>query len=178
MPSIWPFFKKSWFSTIFFDNFFYQKIYKNGHIEGNAYGELFFFQKFWKNFILGLKKHSLDVSWSSSGLFSNQQVFCHIDFILINMHPCALFFAKICFRILLATFFYKLFLQKNNFEWSSWRLRLWRNIIFLEIPKKNWDRALKNIVPDVSWSSSGLFSNKQVFCHIDFILSSMHPCAL
>ena len=60
------------------------------------------------------------------------------------MHPCALFFDKNFLRILLATFFYKLFWQKNNFEWSSWRLRLRQINFFLEIPKQIWDRALKN----------------------------------
>jgi hypothetical protein len=34
--------------------------------------------------------------------------------------------------------------------------------------KKNWDRALKNIVRDFSWLSSGLFPKKQVFWLIDY----------
>ena len=49
---------------------------------------------------------------------------------------------------------------------------------FFKNSKKNWYQALKNIVPDVSWSSSGQSTNKQVFCHIYFILRSMHHCAL
>ena len=52
------------------------------------------------------------------------------------------------------------------------------NDFFFEIPKKNLDRALKNIVPDISWIGSGLFSLQQVFWHIDFIVSSMHPDAI
>ena len=32
--------------------------------------------------------------------------------------------------------------------------------------------------PHVSWNSSGLFSKKEVFLHIDFIVSSLHPDAL
>ena len=46
----------------------------------------------------------------------------------------------------------------------------------MTIKKLDW--ALKNIVPDISWIGSGLFSLQQVFWHVDFIVSSMHPDAI
>ena len=58
---------------------------------------------------------------------------------------------------------------------SGYALMLMPNWNFFKNSEKNWYQALKNIVPDVSWTNLGLFSNKQVFCHIDFILSSIHP---
>ena len=95
------FVKKSWFS-IFFDNFFLpillfksfwqifftKKVILNCHFEGNAYGELNFFQKFQKKIDIGSYKTLFrmfpEAAWSGS----NKQVFCHIDFILSSMNPC------------------------------------------------------------------------------------------
>jgi hypothetical protein len=39
-------------------------------------------------------------------------------------------------------------------------VQLMMNQKFLEIPKKDWDQALKNIVPDFSWLRLGFFSKK------------------
>ena len=139
--------------------------------------ENFFFQKFWKKIIKGLKKHCPGCFLKQHGsFFTPENILLHRFHTQLHSPLCPFYLKKNLPQILLANFFYKLFWQKKNFEWSSWGLRLWRIKIFLEIPKKNWDWALKNIVPDVSWSSSGLFSYKQVFCPIDSILSSMYPC--
>ena len=123
----------------------------------------------------GLKKHCSGCFLKQPGSFFKQAS--------VSSHKISYSVACTLVPFFLTKFFYefywqlflKLFWQKNNFEWSSWGLRLWRIKIFFEIPKKILDRALKNIVPDVSWSSSGLFSYKQVFCHINSILSSMYP---
>ena len=58
------------------------------------------------------------------------------------------------------------------------RVKIMANIFFSQNSKKNLDRALKTIVPDISWNGSGLFSLQQVFLHIDFIVSSMYPDAI
>ena len=85
------FVKKSWFSiffsTIFFyqfcrqiflTNIFHKKIILNGHFEGNAYAELKFFQKFWKKFISGLKKHCSGCFLKQPGsLFKQASIFSH-----------------------------------------------------------------------------------------------------
>ena len=77
-----------------------------------------------------------------------------------------------------SNFFDKFFSQKNNFEWSLWGQCLWRIKFFFKNSEKNLYQALKYIVPVVSWSSSGLFSNKQISFHIDFILIRMCPDVL
>ena len=62
-----------------------------------------------------------------------------------------------------STFFYQ-----KYFLMVILRVTIMVNKFFFEIQKKNWDRALKNIVPDCSWLSSGLFPKKQVIWHIDY----------
>ena len=52
------------------------------------------------------------------------------------------------------------------------------NIFFFQNSKIFLDMALKTIVLDVSWASSGLFSLKQIFWHLDFIVSSIHLDAI
>ena len=79
---------------------------------------------------------------------------------------------------MLSNFFDKLFSQKNNFEWSLWGQCLWRIKFFSKILKKKLYQALKYFVPVVCCSNSGLFSNKEVFFHIDFILIRMCPDVL
>ena len=58
------------------------------------------------------------------------------------------------------------------------RVTIMVNISFFQNYKKNLDRALKTIVLHISWTSLGLFSLKQVFWHLYFIVSSMHLDAI
>ena len=118
--------KKSWFSisffTIFFyqlcwqiflTSFFYKKIILNGHLEGNNYGEYFFFSKFEIFFRYGQKTIVLDVSWISSGLFSLKQVFWHLDFIVSSMHLDAILFWQIFSTNFIGDFFLRTFFTKK-----------------------------------------------------------------
>ena len=87
----------------------------------------------------------------------------------------SVFFSTICFTNFVVKFFWQIFITKKLFWLVILRAMLMPNWNFFKNSEKNWYQALKNIVPDVSWSNLGLFSNKQVFCHIDFIFSSIHP---
>ena len=142
--------KKSWFSKKIFDNFFYQfwrqiflttffykKIILNVNFKGNAYGDWIFFQKFQKKILLGLKKNFPDVSWSSSGLFSNKQIFCHMDFILSSMCPDVLFFwekffNKFHWRLFSKHFFDKKIILNGHLEGFAYG----ESIFFLKFQKK------------------------------------------
>ena len=136
---------------------------------------------FWnskKNFRSGLKKHCSGCFLKQHGsFFTPENILLHRFHTQLHSPLCPFYLKKIYYEFYWQTF-YKLFWQKNNFAWSCLGKRMWRKFFFLKIPKKFCDRALKNMVPVISWSSSGLFSNMQLFFYIDFILISMHPCAL
>ena len=184
--------KKSWFSkkkfwqlflpilsSKFFDNVFLQKNNFEGSFWGQCLGRIIFFSKISKKIIKGLIKHCSGCFLKQHGsFFTPANILLHRFHTQLHSPLCPFYLKKNLLRILLANFFYKLFWQKNNFAWSCWGKRMWRQDFFLKIPKNFWDRALKNMVPVISWSSSGLFPNIQLFFYIDIILSSMHPCAL
>ena len=87
----------------------------------------------------------------------------------------SIFFSTIFFTNFVVKFFWQIFFTKKLFWMVILRAMLMLNWIFFKNSEKKLYQALKNIVLDVSWSNQGLFSNKQVFFHIDFILSSIHP---
>ena len=129
----------------FFDKLFSQKNNFEWSLWGQCLWRIKFFSKILKkNLYQALKYFVPVVCCSNSGLFSNKEVFFHIDFILIRMCPDVLFsWQKISNEFYWRFFFYKLFWQKNNFEWSSWGLRLWWIKKILEIPTKKLRSGLK-----------------------------------
>ena len=111
----WQFFFYKFHWWIFLRKFFQDLFFQNCHFDGNAYGELNFFQKFQKKMLLGLIKHFPHVSWNSSGLFSKKQVFWHIDFIVISLHPDALLFWQKFSTNFIGVFFLSFFFHKKYF---------------------------------------------------------------
>ena len=83
------------------------------------------------------------------------------------------FFYQFCWQIFLTSFF-----CKEIFLVVILRVTIMVNNFFFHISKNFLDQALKTTVLDVSWTSPGLFSLKQVFFHLDFIVSSMHLDAI
>ena len=140
------FWKKSWFPIFFYEfhwrifltNFFQDFFFQNCHFDGNPYGKLKFFQKFQKKMLLGL-----NVSWNSSGLFSKKQVFWHIDFIVISLHPDALLFWQKFSTNFIGVFFTKFFFTKKYFLMVILRVTLMANIFFFWNSKKNFRSGLK-----------------------------------
>jgi len=145
--------KKSWFSKKKFYNFFYQfcrqsfltmffykKIILKGHFEGNAGGELFFFQKFRKKIIKGLIKHCSGCFLKQHGsFFTPENILLHRFHTQLHSPMCPFYLKKNLPRILLANFFYKFFWQKNNFAWSCWGKRMWRKKFFFWKFQKNFE---------------------------------------
>ena len=84
-----------------------------------------------------------------------------------------IFFYKFYWRIFLTSFFQDFFFLNFRFDSNAYG-----ELIFFQKFQKKLLLGPINIVPHVSWNSSGLFSKKQVFWHIDFIVSSIHPDAL
>ena len=150
------FWKKSWFSIFFltkfflrilsanfFDKFFSNFFFLKCHFDSNASGELNFFQKFQKKILLGLTKHFPHVSWNSSGLFSKKQVFWHIDFIVISLHPDALLTWQKISTNFIGVFFTKFFFTKKYFLMVILRVTLMANNFFFWNSKKNFRSGLK-----------------------------------
>ena len=137
----------------------------------------FFFQKFWKKIIKCLKKHSGCFLKQHRSFFTQANILLHRFHTQSHAPLCSFYLKKNLLRILLANFSYKLFWQKKNLNGHVEGKACGVKFFFLKFQKKNWDRALKNMVPVISWSSSGLFKHASIF-YIDFILSSMQPCAL
>ena len=127
----------------FFDKFFQDFFFLNCPFDGNSYGELKFFQKFPKKMLLGLIKHFPQVSWNSSGLFSKKQVFWHIDFIVISLHPDALLFWQKFSTNFIGVFFSKFFFTKKYFLMVILRVTLMANKFFFWNSKKNFRSGLK-----------------------------------
>ena len=122
---------------IFLRNFFQDFFFQNCHFDSNAYGELNFFQNFQKKLLLGLIKHFPHVSWNSSGLFSKKQVFWHIDFIVISLHPDALLFWQKFSTNFIGVFFLSFFFTKKYFLMVILRVTLMaNNFFFLKFKKK------------------------------------------
>ena len=132
--------------TIFFTNFvvkffwqifFTKKLFRMVTFRAMPMANWIFFKSSEKKIYKALKYIVPVVSWSSLGLFSNKQIFFHIDFILIRMCLGVLFsWQKISNKFYWRLFFTNVFDKKNYFEWSSWELHLWWNKKFFEIPKK------------------------------------------
>ena len=83
------------------------------------------------------------------------------------------FFYQFCWQIFLTSFFYKNIFFKGHFK-----VKDYGEYFFFQNSKNFLDMALKTIVLDVSWASSGLFSLKQILWHLDFIVSSIHLDAI
>ena len=101
---------------------------------------------FWnskKNFRSGLKNIVPDVSWNSSGLFSKKQVFWHLDFIVISIHPDALLFWQKFSTNFIGVFFLSFFFTKKYFLMVILRVTLMANKIFFWNSKKNFRSGLK-----------------------------------
>ena len=83
------------------------------------------------------------------------------------------FFTNFIGKFLWQVFFKNVFFEKCHFDGNACgELKIFQKF------QKKLLLCLRKIVPHVSWNSSGLFSKKEVFWHIDFIVSSMHPDAL
>ena len=128
---------------IFLRNFFQDFFFQNCHFDSNAYGELNFFQNFQKKLLLGLIKHFPHVSWNSSGLFSKKQVFWHLDFIVISIHPDALLFWQKFSTNFIGVFFLSFFFTKKYFLMVILRVTLMANKFFFWNSKKNFRSGLK-----------------------------------
>ena len=126
------------YRQIFLTSFFQKKIFFECHFDGNACGELFFFQKFQKNMLLCLIKHFPHVSWNSSGLFSKKEVFLHIDFIVSSLHPDALLFWQKFSTNFIGIFFTKFFFTKKYFLMVILRVTLMANKFFFWNSKKKF----------------------------------------
>ena len=88
------------------------------------------------------------------------------------------FFSTIFFTNFVVKFFWQIFFTKQLFWMVILRAMLMLNWNFFKNSEKKLYQALKYIVPVVCCSSLGLFSNKEVFFHIDFILIRMCPDVL
>ena len=139
----WQFFFTNFTGEFFWEIFFKIFFFQNCHFDGNAYGELKIFQKFQKKMLLGLIKHFPHVSWNSSGLFSKKQVFWHLDFIVISIHPDALLFWQKFSTNFIGVFFTKFFSTKKYFLMVILRVTLMENKIFFWNSKKNFRSGLK-----------------------------------
>ena len=118
--------KKSWFSKKNFDNFFYQfcrqsfltmffykKIILKGHFEANAWGELIFFQKFWKKIIKGLKKHCSGCFLKQHGsFFTPENILLHRFHTQLHSPLCPFYLKKIYYEFYWQTFFTNFFDKK------------------------------------------------------------------